>query len=207
MKNEICKNCGFVEGRHSDKDSMYFDKRKSCEKFELQEVFPYNPKKTFGDYNQETGDIKCKEMGIIKTKKGCGIKIQDFFCGEMGELCPKCEPQKTDIDILHESQDTIINAMRKPQNHSQQGSISNNLLCAKPADNLSSTRRKVEYLPIMDKSTYYYLEEEVKEFIKRLKGILCGELEVRGRISGLDRIPQTQIYDTINKLAGDELAK
>jgi len=65
MKQEICK-CGEYKGAHID--GLCPSAKDYGKKFEAQEVFPHEPKKTFGDYNQETGDIKCEEMGIIKPK-------------------------------------------------------------------------------------------------------------------------------------------
>ena len=53
---------------------------------------------------------------------------------------------------------------------------------------------------------WLYLKD-VKEFIKKLKSALCAEMFQRPTIkpSMLDRIPQTKIMETINKLAGKDL--
>ncbi len=63
----LCK-CGHESGQHTDFTFTGVGECQmpgcKCKKFEPQEVFPHEPKKTFGDYNQETGDAKCKEMGI-----------------------------------------------------------------------------------------------------------------------------------------------
>ena len=100
----------------------------------------------------------------MKKQKGCGEELIYYRfskeekdidkrmiywkCGENELFCESC----------------------KPQNHSQQGKINSekDSFWFIPADCLSSSRRKIEFLPIMEKGAYYYLEQDVKEFIQRL---------------------------------------
>lgn len=202
---EICNNpiCGHNKKYHrmrNSKECVYAQEglhelRCKCKKFEPQE-------KT---YNESSHDVLEGELTKrAETEKGCGDErpVRKTFC----QLFEGHQGSHQAV-IYWEDEN-------KPQNYSpsiqlrgakgtnsQQGSISNNLLCVKPADNLVSKRRKIEFLPIMEKDTYYYLEQDIKEFIKGLKERLCLE----GFHEGRDFCNHCLVCRYINEIVGKEL--